>query len=75
MNCGENESTSRGTRNYCGVVTSRYKKYCPAILVGFSRISDGLVYYKIGESNNRSHFFKSFPKIGLELTIINWGFG
>ena len=43
MNYCENECTPQGTRIYRGVVTSRYKKYCPAISVGFSGISDGLV--------------------------------
>jgi hypothetical protein len=43
MKCSENECTPQGTRIYRGEVTSRYKKYCPAILVGLGGISDGLV--------------------------------
>jgi hypothetical protein len=43
MKSSENESTPQGTRVYRGMVTFRYKKYRPAILVGFSGISHGLV--------------------------------
>jgi hypothetical protein len=39
----ENECTPQGTRIYREEVTSRYKKYCPAVHVGFRRISKGLV--------------------------------
>ncbi len=38
MNYRENESTPQGTRIYRGEVTSRYKKYCPAIPVGLRGI-------------------------------------
>jgi len=31
MNYRENECTLQGTRIYRGLVTSRYKKYCPRI--------------------------------------------
>jgi len=33
----------RETCIYRGAVTSRYKKYCPPILVGFNGISDSFV--------------------------------
>ncbi len=43
MNYSDNECSPQETRNYRGEVTSQYKKYCFAILAGFSGISDGLV--------------------------------
>jgi hypothetical protein len=43
MNYRENECTPQGTRVYRGVVTYRYKKYHPAILLGLKGINDGLV--------------------------------
>ncbi len=43
MNYRETECTSQGTCIYRGEVTSRYKKYCPPILVGLRGIGDGLV--------------------------------
>jgi hypothetical protein len=43
MKCSKNECTPQGTRIYRVVATSRYKKYCSPILVGFRGISDGLV--------------------------------
>jgi hypothetical protein len=50
MKCCENECTPQGTRIYCGVVTSRYKKYCRPTPVGLLGIGDGLV------TPNPSHF-------------------
>jgi hypothetical protein len=44
---GENECAPQGTRIYCGEVTSRNKKYCTPIMVGFSGISDRLVIRSI----------------------------
>jgi hypothetical protein len=43
MKYSEDESAPQETRIHRGLVTSRYKKYCGPILVGFSGISDGLV--------------------------------
>jgi hypothetical protein len=43
MKYSENVYTPLETRIYCGVVTSRYKKYRPVVLEGFIRISDNLV--------------------------------
>jgi hypothetical protein len=48
MNFRENECTLQGTCIYREMVTSRYKNYCPPILVAFSGISDGFEIRLLG---------------------------
>jgi hypothetical protein len=47
MNSSENECTPQETCINRGVVTSRYKKYFPAVLAGLLGFSDGLVSISI----------------------------
>ena len=43
MKSNSNPHQQREMRIYRGLVTSRYKKYCPPIPVGLRGIGDGLV--------------------------------